>query len=288
MRWANGIVLFLGCGFGVGATADTPPAPQAPSHDAQPPASIAHAAPPPTAASIPADVLPSVPPGKQWKLAWNDEFDGKTIDPAKWTYRPDGKRRDGWWSSKAVSLDGQGHLVLSASRQGDKCVCGDIVTANKFQHAFGYYVCRLQFQTQQGHWPAFWLTNPAVMNVGNEGRAGTEIDICEKPHLGDLIEHNLHWDGYEQFTRNANHKESIAGLSQGWHTSALWWKQNEYIFYIDGKETWRTSAGGVSQSPEYILLSDEVSKWAGDISKAKLPDAILVDYVRVYDLLDKP
>ena len=70
---------------------------------------------------------------------------------------------------------------------------------------------------------------------------------------------------------------------EGWHTFGLWWKPDEYVFYVDGKETWRTKAGGVCQVPEYIKLSDEIGNWAGDIKKAKLPDAFLVDYVRVYD-----
>jgi hypothetical protein len=60
------------------------------------------------------------------------------------------------------------------------------------------------------------------------------------------------------------------------------------VFYVDGKETWRTKAGGVCQVPVYILLSDEIGKWAGAIAKAKLPDRLLVDYVWVYDLEPKP
>ena len=55
---------------------------------------------------------------------------------------------------------------------------------------------------------------------------------------------------------------------------------NEYVFYVDGKETWRTEAGGVCQVPLYIKLSDEIGDWAGDIKKVKLPDEFLVDYVR--------
>ncbi len=35
-----------------------------------------------------------------------------------------------------------------------------------------------------------------------------------------------------------------------------------------------------------MLLSDEIGNWAGDITKAQLPDKFLVDYVRVYDLVD--
>jgi hypothetical protein len=54
-------------------------------------------------------------------------------------------------------------------------------------------------------------------------------------------------------------------------------KADEYIIYVDGKETWRSKAGGVCQVPQYILLSDEIGNWAGDIAKAKLPDQFLVD-----------
>jgi len=39
--------------------------------------------------------------------------------------------------------------------------------------------------------------------------------------------------------------------------------------------------------PLYLKLSDEVGPWAGDIRKAQLPDEFLVDYVRVYDLVQK-
>jgi len=36
----------------------------------------------------------------------------------------------------------------------------------------------------------------------------------------------------------------------------------------------------------YIKLSDEIGDWGGDITQAKLPDRFLVDYVRVYDLVE--
>jgi hypothetical protein len=56
---------------------------------------------------------------------------------------------------------------------------------------------------------------------------------------------------------------------------------------VDGKETWRTKAGGVCQAPLYIKLSDEFGEWGGDVTKAKLPDRFRVDYVRVCDLVDR-
>lgn len=57
----------------------------------------------------------------------------------------------------------------------------------------------------------------------------------------------------------------------------------EYIFYMDGKEVWRSQAGGFSQRSEYLLLTEEIGTWAGDIHKATLPDSFELDYVRVYE-----
>jgi len=51
------------------------------------------------------DQLPSPPIGKAWKLVWHDEFCGDNLDESKWTYRPDGKRKSGWWSRKRVARD---------------------------------------------------------------------------------------------------------------------------------------------------------------------------------------
>jgi len=53
---------------------------------------------------------------------------------------------------------------------------------------------------------------------------------------------------------------------------------------VDGKEVWRSAAGGVSQVPEYLKLTEEIGKWGGEISKAELPDYFEVDYVRVFEL----
>lgn len=232
----------------------------------------------------PADPLPPAPVGEQWKLIWHDEFDGSTLDESKWECPPDAPRRDGWWMRKAVSLDGQGHLVMKTFRDGDKLVDGCVRTRGKFEHAFGYYVARIKLHKEPGHWPAFWLMGNTVGRVGDEGRDGSEIDIMEKPWLDGQLNHAVHWDGYEKHHKAASSKPSIDGLMEGWHTYSLLWSPDEYVFYVDGKETWRTKAGGVCQAPLFIKLSDEIGKWGGDIQKANLPDEFLVDYVRVYDV----
>jgi beta-glucanase (GH16 family) len=230
------------------------------------------------------DRLPRAPEGKAWKLAWHDEFDGSTLDESKWETPRDGKRREAWWMREAVSLDGKGHLLIRTYKNGDRYIDGCARTRGKYEHTFGYYVARIKLQKQPGHWSAFWLYNTSEGRIGNQGRDGSEIDIMEKPWLHYRVNHAIHWDGYGKEHRSAGKVARAPNLMQGFHTYSLLWSPTQYVFYIDGKETWRTTAGGVCQVPLYIKLSDEVGDWAGDIKKVNLPDEFLVDYVRVYDL----
>lgn len=60
------------------------------------------------------------------------------------------------------------------------------------------------------------------------------------------------------------------------------------MYYIDGQESWRVD-NPVSDVEQFILLSTECNGYRdGDkpdpiLEKAILPDAFIVDYVRVYD-----
>ncbi|UCD51360.1 MAG: alpha-L-fucosidase [Phycisphaerales bacterium] len=234
------------------------------------------------------EFLPTLPEGQHWELAWSDEFDGTAIDTSKWDVMGDWKRRDGFWVKEDAYLDGQGHLILRTKKDGDRYTSGAIRTRGKFEHRYGYWVCRCQMPTEEGHWPAFWLHGNAVSQVGNDGRDGTEIDIMEKPWREDRNTQNLHWDGYGAEHRHVGTQFLVPGISEGFHTFAVYWTPEEYVFYVNGQETWRSSAGGVSQVPQYAKLTEEIGTWGGDISKARLPDQFVVDYVRVYDVVGEP
>jgi beta-glucanase (GH16 family) len=136
---------------------------------------------------------------------------------------------------------------------------------------------------QPGHWPAFWFMSDGVGRVGDEGRDGTEIDVVEMPWRDGRLTMNLHWDGYGEHHKSAGTKVTIPAVTEGDHTYGLLWTPKEYVFDVDGKEVWRSSAGGVSQVPEFLKLTEEIGKWAGDIKQAALPDYFKVDYVRVYE-----
>lgn len=238
-------------------------------------------------AATPKDKLPASPEGKTFKLVWHDEFDGTEIDETKWNIE-EGVRRDGYWSGKALKLNGKGHLLIYAMKDGERYLSGAIRSTGKYEHTYGYYVARIRLQRQTGHWTAFWLNGSGTGKVGDGGRDGTEIDIYEKFNsTTGLVHHNLHWDGYGEDHKHAGTTAYVHDIMKGFHTYSLWWKPDEYIFYVDGKETWRTDAGGVCQAPNHVVLSNEIGKQGGDITKAELPDYFVVDYVRVYDLVDK-
>jgi len=237
----------------------------------------------------PPDALPPAPAGQAWRPVWHDEFDAEKLDDTKWEFL-EGKWRAAACTRKAVSLDGKGHLVIRTFKEGEDYFTGVVRTRGKFEHTFGFYVARIQLQKQGGHWSAFWLWNVGTRDAPTlEGSPlRFEVDIMERPWTDDRIQHTLHWGPYPKGGKSLGEVARVAGVGQGWHTFAVLWTPDEFVFYVDGKETWRPRGVEVCQRPLYILLSDEAefAGWAGDVRRAALPDEFLTDYVRVYDLVD--
>jgi len=222
------------------------------------------------------------PPSDEYKLIWADEFDGTHLDLSKWGYRALGQRGDAVVSKECISLDSKSNLVLSTRQVDEHIETAMIGTEGKFETIFGYFEARMKFQTQPGHWSAFWLQSSTMAKIGDPKVNGTEIDIIELFSTDSKTMYmNLHWDGYGDKHKKIGSKHSEKSLAEGWHVVGLEWTPEEYIFFLDGQEVWRTDQA-VSHTKEYIVLSLEVRNWAGDISKAKLPDSFYVDYVRVY------
>jgi len=107
------------------------------------------------------------------------------------------------------------------------------------------------------------------------------------------------FDGYDDASQGTTiGKYRVAGdIYDEFHTYGVEWNENIYIFYVDGVETGRTSFGGVSRNPEWLILSVEVSgsggvaggdnHGTGVISKnKKWPANFVVDYVRAYQYKD--
>ena len=122
----------------------------------------------------------------------------------------------------------------------------------------------------------------------------------------DRVTHVLHGDGYGEYAVSVNSEYyKVKDMYSEYHTYGVMWTETEYVFYIDGIETWRTDMTidgvkyGVSEQEEYILLTVEVggtvsedgsvaypgeNSWCGDPMKNDTDKNydFIVDYVRYY------
>jgi beta-glucanase (GH16 family) len=244
--------------------------------------------------SVPAvveGILPAPIRGKDYRLVFEENFDGPAGAPAskeRWSDWHPGSRKDAFNVAEACRLDGKGNLVITVKRANGRIEAGGIDTRRNFAATHGYYECRCRLLDSPGAWSAFWLQSPTIGKpLGDPANAGVEMDVIEyfpgHRKYKDQARHTAHWDGYD---KRHHKKESVfkamPGLAGDYHTFAMKWDDEGYVFYIDGVESGRLRHTPVSNRPQYLILSCEVAKWSGDISKARLPGTFLVDHVRVW------
>lgn len=228
--------------------------------------------------------------GETYGLVFEDEFSGTELDASKWVRSPQWKRQDlnNYWDDSMTWLDGRGNLVIGMTydSEKDRYLSGGVETKGLFEQAYGYFEIRCTVNTVPGYWTAFWLMGDCVTDETQGGVNGTEIDIMETPYYSKKqVQNTLNWDGYGA-AHKAEGKVSDINIYDGeYHIFSLLWKEDEYVFYTDGEETWRTKAEkalGTCREPLYMIISSETGSWTGKPDPNDLPDSMKVDYVRVY------
>ncbi|MDR1734466.1 MAG: glycoside hydrolase family 16 protein [Oscillospiraceae bacterium] len=241
----------------------------------------------------------------KFELTWSDEFDYTEFNYGKWGgHFHDGQRavprRDGYWMHDLCTFtDGALH-IKTEYREADAAgnpagwYSDGIDTSRSFRQAYGYFEARCILPKGFGLWSAFWIFCNGVGNVDGSGADGAEIDVFESPNYKkglqvqrDSVSSAIHYDGY-----GVNHTSKgwgnfyAADAYEKYHTYGLEWNDKEYIFYIDGHETFRTDFG-LSHAEEYVILSTEVGDWTGDINaNTEPPSDFIIDYVRIYQYKD--
>ena len=205
-----------------------------------------------------------------------------------------------------------GHLVLEAHRLEEplRATCGNgqrdfasamVSTQKHFAQVYGYYEIRARLPAQSGTWPAFWLL-PTAKTPQNRGRLA-EIDVFEhyggtrtvlsggtKPVVIDRIGRpfsTVHYleNGVEKRATNAQAQSQPPAprldLRQ-FHTFGVLWTSEEFVFYIDERETFRTPNVGVDD-PHYIVVNLDVSPNGGDVAD-DLRAVLEVDWIRAWRL----
>ncbi len=222
---------------------------------------------------------------KNWKLVWNDEFDGTALDESKWNYRLN------FWGyrSPAFTTEGvdvsDGTLKINLLRKGNDFCSAHLQTGGltfdnprdatskkfwpfgakdkfKFMHKYGYYEIRCRLPKCDGWHCAFWLQSPSIGAHPDPAVAGVECDIMEnyRQHKYGTMVCGCGWGGYGAEGKWAGHYEfPFEETEDGWHNYAVHWTPDGYTFYADGKIVGKQMAPecAVSQVEQFLLVTTE-------------------------------
>lgn len=260
-------------------------------------------------------------------ITFGDRYDGNkeiwTTSPHAIRWESNNKNKpeqDCWWCPEMVEVKDSNAIIHSRYEDNHKCsgdcpangrftsgietrlIAGDnndnkgTADTMLFSQAFGYFECKAKLPKSEGLWSAFWLQSSNQRKVGNEGQDGTEIDVFESAFIKSKTSkmgHALLWDGYGEDGKSDAYVGSLEqDLYDGYHTYALKWTPDYYVFYIDGKATWASDSGEVSKVKEFLRLTVEIDAgdgWGphgqkiGQFSHDNTDnDDFLIDYVKVW------
>lgn len=250
--------------------------------------------------------LPAKAP--EWKMIWNDEFNGKdgsAVDSSKWTNEVGGSgwgNRELQYYTDRLTNVSQSHGLLRINALKEQYTGSDKITSDytsarlttrkSLSLTYGRFEARIKLPQGQGLWPAFWLLGQDIETIGwpNCG----EIDIME--YIGkepSTIYGTIHGPGYSgakglggSFSLKNNER-----FSDSFHVFALEWEPDALRFYCDGKlyktlapSNLRRDTKWVFDHPHFLLLNLAVGGiWPGNPDATTVfPQSMYVDYVRVY------
>ena len=235
---------------------------------------------------------------KNWKLVWEDNFDGSALDSTKWTKVPPGKSNwDKHMSSdtRCYSLnDGLLHLkgISNPDTSIDKrpFLTGGVYSKGKFAFQYGKIEIRAKLGCAQGAWPAMWML-AATDRHGAYPRNG-EIDIMEHLNFDSSVYETIH--SYYTLELKQDkvppHYSTAKIRSNDFNVFGLQWYPDRIVYSVNGVETFtypRVKNVDPSQwpfdQPFYILIDQQLGGgWVGEIKAEDLPVEMVVDWVKVY------
>ena len=243
----------------------------------------------PVGGLLPPGLVPPLPlasTGGLWLLTFSDEFDGTELDPSKWT------NGFGWGETAghvAGACDPANNVVSGGVLHqwadnrpllGRPYAAACIHSRDKFAQLHGYFEARIRVPRGPGLHSAFWAKP-------NDESWPPELDVEEiSGGVPDRVTMSVHWRD-ETGYRFQNSKFFGPDFSAGFHTFGAEWSPSGTVWYVDGVERARISAGADfmdDRGPFYLILNLQVG-----LRGAGLPDATTpwpasqyVDYVRVW------
>lgn len=230
-----------------------------------------------------------------YEIVFEDEFNGDALDADKWEARGNGPRRYGYNASSQIEVKDGSMLIKGEYLEDGQYGAGWYVGAVHLKERYvrGYYEIRCKCNAGKEFWSAFWLQhgNAYVHDKSQGGVHGAEIDIFESLTMNKKekngVSTTIHCNGWDDDVEHIDSrllgKFKGNNITEEYNTYGLKWTEDEYIFYINGVETCRSSFGnGVSTEPEEVIVSLEIPDLV--TYEHDFATQMQVDYVKIYQL----
>ena len=252
---------------------------------------------------------------QNWTLKWSDEFNaaaGTFPDPKNWTYdlgdngfgnpeleyycAPGSNKAPCSASKPNVYQDGEGHLVITASRDAaGKWTSARLKSQGLQQFKYGRIEARMKLPVGNGLWPAFWMLGANIDST--PWPACGEQDIIEwvqsfGPNTTSSTTHGPGFSGAQGPT--GRYPFPAGSRIDDFHVYGVLWGPDFIQYYRDNLSnvfltlTRATMPPGGSwpfNNPFFLLLNLAIGKGGfPGVTDATTPASasMLVDFVRVY------
>ena len=235
------------------------------------------------------EATPLPPPGYQ--MVFNDEFDGTSLDTNRWGFRLVDKLLSAQQQENVSVKDGNLLIALrKESVRGKNYTGGGVISRQMF--VYGYYEARFKTPPAEGWHTAFWSMRHRFDDTSSAPLPLLELDFCEQDG-GDPHFFSFGVINQSRYDQKKNHRSWNAGrwviedapdTSADFHVWSCEFTPETTRFYFDGKLTKEVSSAGFPHDEMNVWVSVIASTLKGDrfVDDSKLPNAVLCDYVRVY------
>lgn len=215
------------------------------------------------------------PGGSKWVLTFSDEFEGRDLDFAKWAPHSAAPNLSTTFVPGAIGLM-DGHARISAVRADGKYTSGAVSTYGTFGQMYGRFEVRMKAPAGRGLESRVRLLPvpsgefPAIEMIRIAGTA------AERALFGNA------W-GDEKTERGYSGDWKLSPSPDGFHVYAVEWDAQKIVWFIDGKERFR-SGDGIPKQPMYIEVDLNIggpdAKWPD--ATTTFPAVLELDYVRAW------